>query len=396
MAYVGTSIVDYLKSIGQASDYSSRAKLAAQQGISNYTGTAQQNTQLLNALNKPVYSTPAQTSQSYTIKSGDTLSQIAQKQGTTTTALMAANPQITNPDKISAGATINVSVPSYTPPYTPPQNTQQSSSIVKRDTVQSDMLMEATAPIVTPTPTPETPQKNPLEDVVSTVPGLKELLDTLQLQLDEKIQSGQRVNPDLTITPELTAKFVDEATKELDPYYQELINQYKQDLTISSRQLQEDYNSQVKTEKQNFGQTLQNQDITEANQGTAFSSGRIDRENQIVSNQQQKLEDLYTNTQRTVEANALTAERKIGSRAFSDLGIPSLQTYSAQRNTIAPRGEFASTGDRNLYTPQTGLFGELPATEKTAIAKRAGELTQLEINKRILDSGGSLGNTSLG
>jgi LysM repeat protein len=440
MAYVGTSIVDYLKSIGQASDYSSRAKLAAQQGISNYTGTAQQNTQLLNALNKPVSSTPAQTSHSYTIKSGDTLSQIAQKQGTTTTALMAANPQITNPDKISAGATINISTPSYSAPSA---QTPSSSQIPDRAPVGFENTITlggvtyeysgggtgmpgviinwgngvygdrwygagkdskgnplpnggklSAAPVVTETPIVE--QKNPLETVVETVPELKEILDVLQLQLDDKIQSGQRVNPDLTITPELTAKFVEDATKELDPYYQELINQHKQDLTISYRQLQEDYNTQIEREQPAFQQTLQGQDRAEAESGMAFSSGRKDREQQTISGQQQRLDDLFSNTQRTVEANALSSERAIGSRAFADLGIPTLQTYSAQRNTIAPRGELATTGSRNLYTPQTGLFGELPANKKTAISNRVGELTQLEINKRILDSGVALGTTSLG
>ena len=48
--YMGPSIVDYLKSGGQASDFDSRTALAAQQGIQNYTGTAVQNTQLLNTL----------------------------------------------------------------------------------------------------------------------------------------------------------------------------------------------------------------------------------------------------------------------------------------------------------------------------------------------------------
>lgn len=42
-----TSIVDYLKSIGQDSSYTNRQKLASQYGISNYTGTADQNTKLL-------------------------------------------------------------------------------------------------------------------------------------------------------------------------------------------------------------------------------------------------------------------------------------------------------------------------------------------------------------
>ncbi len=53
MAYTGTSIVDFLNSTGQASDYSSRATLAKKYGISNYTGSADQNTQLLNILNQP-------------------------------------------------------------------------------------------------------------------------------------------------------------------------------------------------------------------------------------------------------------------------------------------------------------------------------------------------------
>lgn len=50
MAYTGNSIVDYLKSEGRDSSYGARKTLAEQYGISNYRGTAQQNTQLLNML----------------------------------------------------------------------------------------------------------------------------------------------------------------------------------------------------------------------------------------------------------------------------------------------------------------------------------------------------------
>lgn len=48
--YTGPSIVDYLSSLGRASDYNSRSQLAQQNGISNYSGSAIQNTQLLAAL----------------------------------------------------------------------------------------------------------------------------------------------------------------------------------------------------------------------------------------------------------------------------------------------------------------------------------------------------------
>lgn len=44
------SIVDYLGSVGQPTDFNSRKALAAQYGIQGYTGTAQQNTQLLGAV----------------------------------------------------------------------------------------------------------------------------------------------------------------------------------------------------------------------------------------------------------------------------------------------------------------------------------------------------------
>lgn len=57
--YTGTSVVDYLKSIGQASDFGARSALASQYGISGYAGTAEQNVQLLNALRGGVAPTPA-------------------------------------------------------------------------------------------------------------------------------------------------------------------------------------------------------------------------------------------------------------------------------------------------------------------------------------------------
>ena len=40
-----SSIVDKLKSTGQDSSYSARSALAKANGITNYTGTAEQNTQ---------------------------------------------------------------------------------------------------------------------------------------------------------------------------------------------------------------------------------------------------------------------------------------------------------------------------------------------------------------
>lgn len=46
------SIVDALKNIGENSSYNYRSRIAALNGISNYTGTATQNTKMLNLLKK--------------------------------------------------------------------------------------------------------------------------------------------------------------------------------------------------------------------------------------------------------------------------------------------------------------------------------------------------------
>lgn len=48
--YQGNSIVDYLKSVGVDSSYANRKKLAKENGISNYTGTSDQNLKLLEKL----------------------------------------------------------------------------------------------------------------------------------------------------------------------------------------------------------------------------------------------------------------------------------------------------------------------------------------------------------
>ena len=56
--YTGVSIMDYLKSIGQSSDFPSREILAKQKGITNYAGTEDQNAQLLNMLRTPAPVTP--------------------------------------------------------------------------------------------------------------------------------------------------------------------------------------------------------------------------------------------------------------------------------------------------------------------------------------------------
>src|SRR5690606_4455727 len=65
---------DYLKSIGVDSSFANRKRLAQKYGIKNYTGTATQNIQLLNAMRDGKNPTPkpkTSSSSSITFKVGD-------------------------------------------------------------------------------------------------------------------------------------------------------------------------------------------------------------------------------------------------------------------------------------------------------------------------------------
>lgn len=244
----------------------------------------------------------------------------------------------------------------------------------------------------TTTDTGEDPQitawKNALTDQYKAL--YEPMMEWLKLQKEQ----GNVVRPDLDVS-KLVPQFLAEAQKNLDPYYAELIRQNQQDLTIANQQLQTDYEKTIGREQPQFQQNLENQDITEANSGTAFSSGRVQRENQIITGQQNKLSDYFDTAQRGAEQNAIASERKIGSRAFSELGIPSLQQYAVQPRTIAPTGSFASSGSRSLYTPQGSLEGSLPIEQRTAVGTEVANLSEAERKKRILDAN-PLGGSSLG
>jgi LysM repeat protein len=77
--------------------------------LDNSTGKyVQQGTIFGTNVAAPTSASPTVTSSSYTIKNGDNLSTIAANNGTTVAALMAANPSITNPNLIQAGASLKI------------------------------------------------------------------------------------------------------------------------------------------------------------------------------------------------------------------------------------------------------------------------------------------------
>lgn len=86
-SYAGPSIIDFLDSTGQASDRTSRGALAEQNGITNYVGSAEQNTALLNKLRINTGGAIPSTAITNATTPQDVLDYRAKLQGITDTAL---------------------------------------------------------------------------------------------------------------------------------------------------------------------------------------------------------------------------------------------------------------------------------------------------------------------
>lgn len=197
--------------------------------------------------------------------------------------------------------------------------------------------------------------------------------------LGNSIEAGKVVNPNISITPAQAKEFTDQAFTELDPYYQEQIKLYKQDLDTSISRLQQDFDKGIRSAEEPFKENLAAQAESEAQAGLTYGSERVKREGQAVQDQQQKIEDYTTTAQRNAEDIAKTGERKLGSDLMGKVAMPTLGNYQ-----VSNKG-FSQTGSRNLSSALTGgLIGEMPKAETVALTGRSSDLEDAYRKQRIL------------
>ena len=118
--------MDYLKSVGQANDYTSRSKLATQMGIQNYTGSATQNTQLLDMLRKGGGGFPAGTTVDQLLQSGYQEGDVVSVGGQQVRIAPDGSLVSVNPDGSLASPTTTPTTSSGTPITSTATNTLQS------------------------------------------------------------------------------------------------------------------------------------------------------------------------------------------------------------------------------------------------------------------------------
>ena len=156
-------------------------------------------------------------------------------------------------------------------------------------------------------------------------PELDEFAQTLEAQLRQFVGDGQTsISDTIEITPEKAQEFVDQALKELDPFYQNQFKSFRKDFEESVVDLQATFEANVGSVTSQVRPALRTFRDQLGERGLAQSGQRVRGENQLVSAAQRSLDSLTRGVQSTARKSIRTTERNIGSRNLEGLAVPNL------------------------------------------------------------------------
>jgi len=199
--------------------------------------------------------------------------------------------------------------------------------------------------------------------------------------LSKAIEAGSVVNPDIEINPSQVRKFLKQAEKEIDPYYQEKLGLLRDGIETSLGRLSEDFTKTVERGQETFRQNVQDQSQAEAEAGMAYSSGRQKRLDRTVQVENDALADLATGASRSARDMGVQFEETAGSDAARKLNIPSINLVTANA-----KGSYSPTGSRSLFDPLGSVeLGSVGRERKSAVEARKSELERNYRSGRVLD-----------
>lgn len=248
------------------------------------------------------------------------------------------------------------------------------------------------APIGGPTipPAPPVPPAPPAPESIG-LEGLPEqlqqLYDLAKKFLDDLQRRGQIINPAVSITPERIAEFMDQASKEIDPFYAEQLKLAKESfLTDVGYSKEEIARLESETERM-FGQATRRIGEELAERGFAQSGLRRREETELAEE-----------TQRAIELQRRQLTQKTGAalrQFYQKYGAPALPQEEIPKLPPTPRalpGEerFERTGrEFPFYELPEGLYRDIVGSSeferRGAVSKRGSELEEAERRKQELE-----------
>ena len=203
--------------------------------------------------------------------------------------------------------------------------------------------------------------------------ALNQLLQQTQQFLDNLIQQGQTINPQIEITPEQTAQFLTQAQAEISPYYASQMALAREGLLRDAGYTSDEIaRSEAETEKK-YGQNLRTLGVNAAESGMALSGGRqLDEQN------------LAQDTQSAIDQNRKLQEYNMGNKARTFAGewggedLPEF-SYSSAPKVTAGVGSFSRSLDTKPFynisdSVYQGLKGSKDYEQEVAQRTRGSEL----------------------
>lgn len=210
---------------------------------------------------------------------------------------------------------------------------------------------------------------------------LDQILSQLQTQITNAQANGQMINPNIELTPAEVKKFLDQATKEIDPYYSSQITAIRQNLDRSLDELEQSYQIQKKQDEADFKKTLGNKREDLAGTGLAFSGVRGNAEKTLAEDQNRSLESTALSVKSKARGLVTDAENRIGSRNLASLKMPNLVQYGA-----------STGGDGSIYNKRTlnfdglgNITGDLEYSKNRDIRTLSDYLQTQAVKKKTLN-----------
>ncbi len=324
------SIVDFLNKQGKSSSFASRAKLAAQYGIANYTGAADQNTKLLGILSgqqstdSPKYSSADASSVSQpssTYNPDLTINKVT----TSVTTRQLSDGTVERLDPITGRRIALYSSP------------QEESAAIKKEVAAQEAERDARKLPPAPTPMPTSMSLDPTPQ--QTGDSGQTLLTVLEQFIQGLQGSGLMLNPNVQITPEKILEFTQQASQEINPYFAD-------QLKIHTDQFQRE----MGLAPQQYERSLRDIGSSAAEQGMALSGRRQEKERLLTEGTQ---------------FQAGTQARQFAQQ-FGTSNLPTAPTLNAPDRQLP-----LYTLSDNVYK---GLTGTEQFNERAAIKSRTSEL----------------------
>lgn len=305
----------------------------------------------------------------YTIKKGDTLSKIAKANGTTVAELAKSN-KITDPNKIFAGASLNI------------PNTNNSTDTTERSLATGGLTPEQISAGnafsskinagTTSDKTDNTKSTNNIIDTGNLSSTGNDNLDKIQKSIADMINinpAQYNIPANLKITPALTATFLNWAHQAVDPQTQQLIRAEAANINTSLQNTETQYNQNVGQTVQDYGTKLAAQDEASAGTGTAFSGARGLADTNLTNTTNRTLASLGATTAANIGNTLQAGGAQVGSANTNLLNMPTLNNIgvnSANNTGINTTG--TNRGNMNYnYNPSIYTAGAIPTSQNTAL-----------------------------